>query len=55
MKDCKVCLIGHDEEIHAATLSIKSWFHQQVVQGFYEDVEEVDESQQPQPLVPAVA
>jgi hypothetical protein len=37
MKDCTVCLVPHDEEIHAATLSVRSWFHQQVTQGFYDD------------------
>jgi hypothetical protein len=29
----------HDEEIHAATLSVHGWFHDQVVQGFHEEVE----------------
>jgi hypothetical protein len=53
MKDCKICLIGHDDEIHAATLSIRNWFHQQVVQGFYED-EAVDAVEQPE-TVQAVA
>jgi hypothetical protein len=40
MKDCNVCLVPHDEEIHAATLSVHSWFQKQVTQGFYEAVEE---------------
>ncbi len=37
---CKVCLVPHDDEIHAATLSVRNWFHEQVTQGFYEDFEE---------------
>ena len=37
MKDCTVCLVPHDEEIHAATLNVRNWFHEQVTQGFYED------------------
>jgi hypothetical protein len=37
MKDCKVCLVQHDDEIHAATLSVRVWFHQQVTQGFYDE------------------
>ncbi len=40
MKDCKICLVQHDDEIHAATLSVRGWFHQQVIQGFYEEEEE---------------
>ena len=41
MKDCKVCLVQHDDEIHAATLNVRVWFHQQVTQGFYEEPVEV--------------
>ena len=37
MKDCAVCLVPHDEEIHAATLNVRSWFHEQVTQGFYDE------------------
>lgn len=39
-KPCKVCLVPHDAEIHAATLSVHLWFHDQVTQGFYEEVAE---------------
>jgi hypothetical protein len=27
---CEVCLCGHDDDIHAATLSIHGWMRQQV-------------------------
>src|SRR5207244_2273794 len=27
---CKICLVPHDEEIHAATVSIHGWFREQV-------------------------
>jgi hypothetical protein len=32
--ECRVCLGEHDEEIHAATLSIKSWFREEVTKSF---------------------
>jgi hypothetical protein len=34
---CKVCLIEHDEEIHAATLSLRQWLREQVMQSLRED------------------
>ena len=39
---CSVCLVQHDEEIHAATLSVRSWFRDQVTQGLFEYPEEVE-------------
>ena len=30
-RDCKVCLLPHDEEIHAATVSIHQWLRHEVV------------------------
>jgi hypothetical protein len=48
MKECTVCLVPHDEEIHAATLNVRRWFHQQVTQGFYDDPE-VQEPQATEP------
>jgi len=39
-RPCKVCLIQHDEEIHAATISVHAWFHDQVTQGFFEELEQ---------------
>jgi len=30
---CKICLVPHDEEIHAATVSIHGWFREQVTLG----------------------
>jgi hypothetical protein len=29
-KTCKVCLVEHDEEIHAATLSLRQWLREKV-------------------------
>ncbi len=29
---CKVCLVQHDEEIHAATNHVHAWFRAQVTQ-----------------------
>ena len=55
MKDCKVCLVQHDDEIHAATISVRSWFHQQVTQGFYDDPQEAALGIEPDGLNVAVA
>ncbi len=38
-KTCRICLVEHDEEIHAATLSIHNWFHEQVTLGLYDYTE----------------
>ncbi len=32
--ECRVCLGPHDEEVHAATLSVRSWFRTEVLKGF---------------------
>jgi len=32
-QSCKVCLVEHDEEIHAATNRVHTWFRDQVTQG----------------------
>jgi hypothetical protein len=48
-RPCRVCLVQHDDEIHAATLSVRSWFHEQVTQGFYEEYDE--QNLAPEPLV----
>ena len=37
---CKVCMVAHDEEIHAVTMSIHGWFREQVILGLWEEVEE---------------
>jgi hypothetical protein len=29
-RNCKVCLIEHDEEIHAATLRLREWLRERV-------------------------
>jgi len=31
-QSCKVCLVEHDEEIHAATNRVHAWFRAQVTQ-----------------------
>jgi hypothetical protein len=36
-KICKVCLVEHDEEIHAATLSLRQWLREKVNQYLYQD------------------
>ncbi|MBZ5623549.1 MAG: hypothetical protein LAQ69_33225 [Acidobacteriia bacterium] len=54
MKDCTVCLVEHDDEIHAATLSVRSWFHQQVVQGFYDEPSDEAPILEPDPLATVV-
>jgi len=44
-KICRVCLLEHDEEIHAATLSVRDWLREEVMLDLYyeglltEDVE----------------
>jgi hypothetical protein len=47
VRPCKVCLLEHDEEIHAATLSVHNWFHEQVTQGLYDDVEYIEVGEEP--------
>ena len=32
--ECRICLGPHDEEIHAATLSVRRWFRDEVTKGF---------------------
>ena len=36
-RDCKVCLVEHDEEIHAATMSIREWLRSRVLRSFNDD------------------
>jgi hypothetical protein len=33
-KMCRICLMEHDDEIHAATVDVHLWFHQQVTLSF---------------------
>jgi hypothetical protein len=33
-RDCPTCLGRHDEAIHAATLSVRRWFREEVTKGF---------------------
>ena len=42
LRPCSVCLVAHDEEIHAATLSVRDWFRDQVTQGLNEYLEAED-------------
>lgn len=37
--DCPVCLTEHDDEIHAATLSLKQWWREQVTRNLIEEGE----------------
>ena len=32
--ECRICLGPHDDEIHAATLSVRRWFREEVTKGF---------------------
>ena len=32
---CRICLMEHDEEIHAATLSVREWLRDEVMLGLY--------------------
>lgn len=33
-KECKICLVEHDEEIHNATLSVHEWLRVRVIRFF---------------------
>ena len=33
VRDCPVCLAEHDDEIHAATVSIREWFRGEVTKS----------------------
>ncbi len=50
-KTCRVCLVEHDDEIHAATLSIHSWFQEQVTLGLYDYTDDTDATPPEQLLV----
>ena len=41
---CKVCMVSHDEDIHAATLSIHGWFREQVTLGLWDEADVEDET-----------
>ncbi len=32
--DCRVCMGAHDDEIHDATLAVRSWFRDEVTKSF---------------------
>jgi len=34
LNECSVCLGEHDDEIHAATLSVRGWFRDEVTKSF---------------------
>jgi hypothetical protein len=38
-KLCKTCLVEHDDEIHAVTISLHEWLRQRVVRDFREPAE----------------
>ena len=42
--DCKVCLVEHDEELHEATLRVRSWFREEVTLGLFDYVEVEEET-----------
>lgn len=37
---CKVCLMEHDEEIHAATLRVRAWFRAQVTKHWHDSADD---------------
>ena len=39
--DCRVCLVEHDDDIHAATLRVRAWYRGYVTRYFVE--EEIEE------------
>ena len=42
--DCGVCLVEHDDEIHAATLRVRAWYRGHVTRYFVEEeIEEIQE------------
>jgi len=42
--ECSICLQEHDDQIHAATLSIHQWWREQVTRYFYEEGESTSDS-----------
>jgi hypothetical protein len=46
-KNCKICLVEHDEAIHEATLSLHEWLR--------ERIRHVGEEPKPEDLAPAAA
>lgn len=42
VRDCKVCLMPHNDEIHAATLNVRQWFGDQVTKNFVPDFVEAE-------------
>ena len=43
-RECPVCLVEHDDEIHAATLSVKRWWRRQVTRYLFEEPEQESDS-----------
>jgi hypothetical protein len=41
--DCDVCMVPHDDEIHAATLSLREWFRYEVTKYFFDDEVAIEE------------
>ena len=39
-KRCRICLVEHDEEIHAATVSLHEWLREALLQKLYEPAAE---------------
>jgi hypothetical protein len=38
--ECRICLGEHDEDIHAATVSVHAWWRAHVTKYFAEEMEE---------------
>jgi hypothetical protein len=44
-KDCRICLCAHDDDIHAATLSLHAWFRGYVTRHFADEAAETIDEQ----------
>ena len=49
---CKVCLVQHDDEIHAATNRVHAWLRAQVRTGLDEAADDLVLSNGDEPAVP---
>jgi hypothetical protein len=41
-KDCKICLLEHDDEIHAATLSLHQWLRDRITRTLPQPSQDVE-------------
>ena len=41
-KDCRICGVAHDEEIHEATLSVHRWLRDQILDYLFETEDPIE-------------